>query len=197
MSHAPDTDDMSPEALGRKFPIFLVPYDPHWPAAYAAEAAAITAALGPHARRIEHIGSTAIPGLEAKPTIDMLLEVPSLDHAEQVIGPLLDSLSYAMMRVSQQGPAPHILFAKGYDFSKTCDLSTTPKFHLHAGPADHPLWERIAFRDYLRQHPAAAAEYAALKRTLAAAHRYNRETYTAAKTDFVRRITDQALASCR
>jgi GrpB-like predicted nucleotidyltransferase (UPF0157 family) len=159
-------------------PIQLVAYDPSWPVRAQAEAAAIEDAVGPWlAGGVEHVGSTAVPGVEAKPTIDLMAPVHDLAAARQAFAPLAD-LGY------QHAPhRPH--------FHWFCKPSPAIReFHLILVEATHPDWDmRLRFRDRLRSDPAAATEYAALKRELAARFPNDREAYTDGKAAFVARVS--------
>jgi GrpB-like predicted nucleotidyltransferase (UPF0157 family) len=133
---------------------------------------------------IEHIGSTAIPGLAAKPVIDIMAGVESLDASRPAVVVLADfEYCYAPYRAGVM----HWL----------CKPSPAARtHHLHLVPFQSRLWmEQLAFRDYLRAHPDVALEYAALKWRLAEQHRFDREAYTDAKAPFVRWILDEALGS--
>jgi GrpB-like predicted nucleotidyltransferase (UPF0157 family) len=163
--------------------ILLVAPDPTWPRRFAEFAAELRATFRPAVlRRIEHYGSTAIPGLPAKPIIDVLVEVPSFDLARQEMLPHLNREEWEYWWYQD-----HMILIKRET------LLGRRTHHLHLAPAGHRLWEGLAFRDYLRAHPEVAARYAALKHELATAHQEDREGYTAAKTAFVREITERAL----
>jgi GrpB-like predicted nucleotidyltransferase (UPF0157 family) len=169
--------------LGRRFPIFLVHYDPLWPQCYEREAELLQAKLPSDVvTRIEHYGSTAIPGLAAKPTIDILAEVVSFEVAEGVCVPILEELGYG-----HDWYNGHIAFFKGY-YPEEQPL----KYHIHMAPAGHPVMEGLLFRDYLREHPAVAREYQELKYRLAETHHYDREGYTDAKGRFVQEVLRRA-----
>lgn len=170
------------ERLGKLFPIEIVKYDPVWPRLYEEEAKFLRERFGPEAIvRIEHYGSTAVPGLAAKPVIDILVEITSFEAAEREIVPVLDNLGYR-----HDWYKDHLAFFKGY-------FSDNPvKYHLHMAPGDHRLWEGLLFRDYLRTHPETAKEYEELKYRLAEEHHFDREAYTDAKTAFVLEITARA-----
>ncbi len=165
--------------------VSLVPYDPAWPAEYERFAGWLRDALGPSVvRRVEHIGSTAIPGMPAKPIIDVLVETPGAgEEARRVAIARLNSPEWEYWRYDD-----HEMFVKrdGFMGRRT--------HHVHMGPAGTQLWERVAFRDHLRSNPAAAAAYAALKVRLASERESDREGYTQAKGAFVREVTRQALA---
>lgn len=173
--------EMSPRELGALFPIVLAEYDPAWPARYAAEAALIETALGPGMlARISHIGSTAVPGMLAKPTIDILLEVYDDVDGTRLVRSLTEMGYHHTLHPER--PPPHLMFMKGY----------TPRgfvgqaFHVHVRFQDD--WPEFSFRDYLAGHPAEAERYAALKRRLQARHRFDREAYTDGKTAFIRAV---------
>ena len=170
------------ERLGKLFPIEIVEYDPNWPGLYEKEAGFLRERFGPELIvRIEHYGSTAVPGLAAKPVIDILVEITSFEAAKAKIQPALEGLGYAYNWYSA-----HMVFFKGY-FSEGA-----PRYHLHMAPGDHTIMDGLLFRDYLRQHPETAREYEALKYRLAEIRHFDREAYTEAKTDFVRQITERA-----
>lgn len=159
-------------------PIEIVPADPRWPALFAAERDAIAAALAPWlVGPPEHIGSTAVPGLAAKPVIDILAPVASLDASRAAIA-AASALHYAY--------APYQAETKHW-FCKPGPQHRT--HHLHLVPIDSPLWrDRLAFRDALRRDPALREAYTALKQRLALVHRDDREAYTAAKGPFVAQV---------
>jgi GrpB-like predicted nucleotidyltransferase (UPF0157 family) len=162
--------------------IEIVAYDPAWPAQFAQEAARLRAALdGDLVLAIEHFGSTAIPGLAAKPIIDILIGVRALRQARAGFVAPLRRLGYVFW--ADNPKTDRLFFVKGmppYGARRT--------HHVHVGERDGELFRRLPFRDYLRTHPEAARDYEALKRDLAARHRTDREAYTAAKTAFVDRI---------
>jgi len=159
-------------------PIHVVPYDASWPALFAMERAALARLLAPWLHGpIEHIGSTAVPGLVAKPVIDIMAAVDSLDASRPALAALA-SLSY--VHLPYRADIMHWL-CKPSDDVRT--------HHLHLVPHGSALWhERLIFRDRLRADADVAAEYAALKLALAEKHEFDREAYTDAKEPFVRRI---------
>ena len=164
-------------------PVEIVPYDSSWPVQFEQEHKELQCALAPWlAGSIEHIGSTAIPGLAAKPVVDIMAGVETLDASRPAIAAMTDlDYCYAPYRVDSE-----------HWFCKPSLLFRT--HHLHLVPIRSPRWsETIAFRDYLRSHPEIAAEYADLKRQLALAYRFDREAYTLAKGPFISRITSLAL----
>ncbi|TPG67350.1 GrpB family protein [Hymenobacter nivis] len=182
--------DLTKEEIGQLFPVEITPYDALWAVLFAAERRRILAALGPDvALRIEHFGSTSVPGLPAKDTIDILVEIPPGPEGQEQLIARMQGLGYDFMWQTDGAP-PYLVFVKGYD-------PAAPKaqtYHVHMGPQGHALWDRLYFRDHLRQHPAVAEQYAQLKYALAEEHRHERVAYRVAKTDFVARVTAEAKA---
>jgi GrpB-like predicted nucleotidyltransferase (UPF0157 family) len=144
---------------------------------------AIARALGEVARGIEHVGSTSVPGLAAKPIIDILLGVEE-DDLDWIIPPLQE-IGY------EYNPDWEISMPHRRYFRRLLPDGTNTH-HLHVVPIGGEFWTRhLRFRDYLRTHPSTAEEYAALKREIARRHRGGID-YTFAKTDFIRSV--EALA---
>ena len=158
-------------------PILVVDYDPRWPVEFARIRDLLSAALGAFALRIEHVGSTAVPGLAAKPIIDVDVVIASRDHLPRVIERVADI---------------------GYVHRGDLGIAGREAFSAPAGAvAQHvyvcaegaePLRAHLAFRDYLRANADARQRYAALKRGLAAQCVGDREAYVNGKTEFVMRI---------
>ncbi len=165
--------------------IVIVPYDPSWPAEFARESAGVAAALAPLALAIEHIGSTAIPGLSAKPIVDIMIGVRRLAEVRQKIDELA-ALGYTYVPAFEAQIPERMFFQRG-----------SPRtHHVHVVETGSGFWRRqIVFRDYLKAHPELAQEYADLKRGLAARFPDDREGYTQAKTDFVRDVLGRAGSS--
>jgi GrpB-like predicted nucleotidyltransferase (UPF0157 family) len=168
--------------------IVIAPYDPAWPALFAAEAARIRESFGRHAMRIEHVGSTAVPGLAAKPVIDIQVSVQSLASREFFDG-LLKQLGYTHFPLGD--------FDRVYPFFKRpYTWPSTHHVHLCVSGSEQEQ-DHIAFRDYLRCNPAAAAAYVELKRGLAAVHlgltMESQEQYSLAKTEFIRSALSESL----
>ncbi|HYO89405.1 MAG TPA: GrpB family protein [Candidatus Limnocylindrales bacterium] len=159
-------------------PIVIVDYDPTWPAQAFAEMESIRAALGNRLIAIEHIGSTSVPGLAAKPILDLLAGLRTLDNAPACI-PLLATLGYIYVPEYEAEMPERRYFRKGTDGARTC--------HLHMVEIGSPFWARhLKFRDVLRTDSVSAAEYATLKRRLAGEYGEDRTGYTEAKTAFIR-----------
>ena len=161
-------------------PIAVVAYSADWPVRFAAERAALARVYPPDAFTIEHIGSTAVPGLESKPIVDILIGAPSLPQIEARIGAMA-ALGYEYV------PGHEAVLPERRFFAKP---AARPRaFHVHAVRADSPFRaEHLRFRDALRADPVLAAEYGALKRRLALRHDADREGYTDAKSAFIRSV---------
>lgn len=166
-------------------PVEIVPYDPAWPIKFEEEAAILRRVLEPWlVGPIEHIGSTAVPGLAAKPVIDIMAGVETLEASQGAIA-AASELGYCYW--PYQADREH-WFCKPSAAYRT--------HHLHLVPIRSPHWFRpISFREYLRTHPETARDYAALKQRLATEHHLDREAYTDAKRPFIDRITQLALRS--
>jgi GrpB-like predicted nucleotidyltransferase (UPF0157 family) len=170
---------------GREVPIDVVAYDNSRPSQFDSERSLLQAALAPWLTgRIEHIGSTAVPLLPAKPVIDIMTPVFTLEASRPAIeaavkaGYVYDPYKAEVMH----------WFCKPSPSHRT--------HHLHLVPFGSPLWhERLAFRDALRRGPALASGYAALKLRLAMQFRYDREAYTEAKASFVHRVLTELTAA--
>jgi len=177
-------NEMSNEELWQLFPIVLSDYKPEWKEWYRQEETALKQIVGTeNINRINHIGSTAVEGLIAKPTIDILMEINKETDTEK----LIQTLTEAGYIYSPQpmNPAPHMMFMKGY----TPEGFDEKVFHLHVRYSGD--WKELYFRDYLRAHPSAATEYGILKTQLQQEHKHNRDAYTEAKSDFIQNVTDK------
>jgi len=176
-----DLNKFTTRELGHLFPILIVNHNPDWKNIYKLEKQNIIRALGPdNILRIEHIGSTAIPGLCAKPTIDILLEIPRLTDLEY-IKEKLKNIDYQYIP-KPENPAPHMMFARGYSTKGI----TGQTYHIHIRYSGE--WDEIKIRDFLIKNPEFAAKYGDLKRQLAVKFRNDREKYTEGKTDFINRV---------
>jgi len=169
----------------------VVPYDPLWPELFRREEAHLLSILPADlVRRVEHFGSTAVPGLCAKPIVDVLVEVTDLEATRERIVPVLEARGYEYFwrpTHGDDGPPFYAWFIKR-------DAQTGVRtHHIHMVErhfTEH--WNRLRFRDYLIEHPAVAEEYAALKRRLTA-EKGDRVAYTEGKTAFIEKITARAL----
>ncbi len=157
--------------------VILEEYDSSWPAKFEMEKSYLMSVAGEwNFGSVEHVGSTAVPGMVAKPVIDVMFGVKTLYESK---------------------PAIEVLIKNGYEywpyktevmhwFCKASDAFRT--HHLHLIPYESPLWrERIKFRELLRSNEVIAAQYANLKRELAASHKEDREAYTEKKWSFIQR----------
>jgi len=179
--------EMTNEELWALFPIVLTEYNPDWPLWYVEERERIVNALGEDVIfRVHHYGSTSVPDLTAKPTVDILLEI----REDTDIDSLIRTLEQTGYITSPQpnNPPPHLLLMKGYTPAGFAEKV----FHLHVRyPGD---WDELYFRDWLREHPETAEEYIALKLSLKDRFRHNRDGYTEAKGMFIRAVTGNARA---
>lgn len=162
--------------------IEIVDYDPNWPWLFAEEAALLRATLPADLLvGLEHFGSTAIPGLAAKPIIDILIAVRSLAEAQEKAIRPLQKIGYAFW--ADNPKMDRMFFVKGmppYGERRT--------HHVHITEPTGEPWLRLPFRDYLRTHPEEAQRYENLKRELAVQYRTDRESYTAAKNSYVEEV---------
>ncbi len=158
--------------------IEIIEYNAAWPAQFLAERTILQTALAPWLiGDIEHIGSTSVIGLAAKPVIDIMAPVASLEASQDAIA-AAQAVGYCFYPYK---PDEMHWFCKPSPEVRT--------HHLHLVPLGSRTWvERLAFRDALRQNPALAQEYAALKHRLAQDFANDREAYTDAKAPFIKRV---------
>jgi GrpB-like predicted nucleotidyltransferase (UPF0157 family) len=171
----------------------IVDYDSQWPLAFRELSDVIAEALGELALAIEHVGSTSVPGLAAKPIIDLDVVISSRDVLSEVI----DSLR--QLGYTHQGPGAvcgREQFAReGCDVPRTDTGRVWPDHHLYVCAQNNPeLIRHIAFRDYLRSHPDEARAYDTLKRQLAKRFRHDRDAYGVSKTEFIEGILERVLS---
>ena len=170
---------MSLAELWQLFPIILSPWSPLWEVWAKEEIHNLSALLAEYSPIISHIGSTAIPGIQAKPIIDILVEIePAVDR--QRLKRLMERAGYICMSEAED----RFSFNKGYTPEGYADRAFHIHFH-HRGDNDE-----IAFRDYLIAHTETAKEYEQLKCSLLPAYKNNRDGYTQAKTSFVRHVLE-------
>ena len=172
--------EMSLEELWQLFPIFLTEHQACWKTWYAEEEYMLKSTL-PHAARISHIGSTAISSIWAKPIIDILVEVP---RESDLIGykALINGCGYICMSQSES----RLSFNKGYTENGFAERV----FHLHLRYAGDN--SELYFRDYLNEFPDAAEAYEKLKISLWKEYEHDRDAYTNAKADLVKKYTEHA-----
>lgn len=169
--------------------VAVVPYDPSWTELFAREREHLLACLPADLiRRIEHFGSTAVPGLAAKPIVDILVEVTSLEQTRQRIVPILEAQGYDYFwRPSWGDDTPPF-----YAWFIKRDRNGKRTHHIHMVESWFEHWDRLLFRDYLIEHPDVAVAYSHLKERLSGLHQSDRIAYTQAKGAFIRRITAMA-----
>jgi GrpB-like predicted nucleotidyltransferase (UPF0157 family) len=160
--------------------VTLSPYDSGWPEVFCAVRSELLAVFADANVCIEHIGSTSVPGLSAKPVIDVLLGARSLTDIETRI-PALAEAGYAYRPHYEQQIPDRRYFVKA--------SPDALRIHLHAVEMGAPIWRaHLGFRDALRSCPTLSAEYEALKLQLAAEHAYDKTGYTEAKAPFITRV---------
>jgi len=169
----------------------IVPYDPRWPEQFRQEKIHLLSCLPRELiKRIEHFGSTAVPGLAAKPVIDILVEVTSLHETKTRIVPQLESQGYEHFWRPTRGDDGPPFYSWFINRDKQNSMRT---HHIHMVEQHFAAhWERLLFRDYLIAHSEVSLEYQNLKLAAAAAHPNDRVAYTNSKTEFIMRVTEQA-----
>lgn len=172
-AHLPGFEIVAGSERPQRDPVEIVEYDAHWSVRFEEWRERLSAALGRTAQRIEHIGSTSVPGLAAKPVIDVQVSVGDLSD-ESAYVPAIESVDIAF----RSRDAEHRYFRPSSDRPRDVQVHV-----CQAG--SH--WERthLLFRDYLRVHPDGAARYGRMKLELAARHRDDRIAYNEAKTEFI------------
>lgn len=169
--------------------VAVVPHDPGWAEVFERERRHLRSCLPADLLgRIEHFGSTAVAGLPAKPIVDMLVEVTSLEETKRRIAPVLEAQGYEYFwRPSWGDDTPPF-----YAWFIKRDARGNRTHHIHMVESGFEQWDGLLFRDYLREHLDAAREYGDLKIKLSGVHARDRVAYTTAKGDFVRRVTELA-----
>ncbi len=165
----------------------IVDHDAGWPAAADAELRRVKLALGDVAVRLEHVGSTAVPGLAAKPIVDLLVCVDSMEPRRRYVEPL-ERLGY-LFAPAPGSPDRHF-------FAKPPQRPRTHHVHVVEAGSRHEL-RHVALRDFLRAHPDEAARYGALKREVVARHPQDRLAYIEGKEPYIRALERRAVAWAR
>jgi GrpB-like predicted nucleotidyltransferase (UPF0157 family) len=171
--------------------IAITPYDARWPIWFAQEKGHLQSCLPRELLgRVEHFGSTAVPGLAAKPVVDMLVEVTDLQAARERIAPVLESQGYDYFWRPTHGDDGPPFYAW---FIKRDSVTKVRTHHIHmVEPHFKGHWDRLLFRDFLIEHPPVAEEYVRLKICLASAYPNDRVAYTQGKTRFIIEVTERA-----
>ena len=178
-------DQLSNEELGKLFPIIISEPNPNWKELFKTEKKMIEKVLGSNdIVRMEHIGSTAIPDLKAKPSIDILLEITKTTESKKIINGL-SKIKYHYIP-KPENPEPHMMFVKGY----TKDGFKGQAYHIHVRYSGD--WDELYFRDFLIQNPLVAKEYENIKIKLSKEYKNDRDGYTEKKKDFVKHINEIA-----
>jgi GrpB-like predicted nucleotidyltransferase (UPF0157 family) len=174
-------------SLGNDDAVEIAAYDSAWPAAYERERALIAGALGDMVAAIEHIGSTAVPGLGAKAILDIMVGVRTLAEGDRCIRPL-ERLGYEYR--GEAGVPERLYFRKLTDGLRT--------HHIHMVELGSDFWQRhLLFRDYLREHPDEARDYYELKVRLAERFGTDRLGYNEAKAAFIESALARARAAAK
>lgn len=177
--------EMTLEELWELFPIILKEHNTHYKNWYEIKRERLLSCLDrKNIIRINHIGSTAVEGLIAKPIIDILLEIAPESNIEQLTDILLHD-GWVLMSSCKE-PVIDMVFNKGYTKEGFADKV----YHLHL--RSHGDWKELYFRDYLMEHKEVADEYGKLKLRLMEKYRHNRDGYTNAKSDFILNYTEKA-----
>lgn len=174
----------TPPAIGlEQGAVRLMSHQPVWAKLFEEEKARIEAGIGPYVLDIQHVGSTSIPGIPAKPIIDIGVAVRNFEEAAVCIDPLI-ALGYTYR--GENGIPRRHYFRKG-------DEEETRTHHLHINEIDGPDWKnQILFRDYLRTHPETAERYAEIKRDLALQYPDDRLGYLYGKAPFIEKVLELA-----
>ena len=180
-----ELSEMTLEELWELFPIILKEHNPDYKNWYETEKQSLLSCIdNKNIIRINHIGSTVVDGLIAKPTVDILLEINNECNIEELKNTLLHD-GWLLMS-SQKSPSLIMVFNKGY----TKEGFAEKVYHLHVRHYDN--WNELYFRDYLMEHEEAAREYEKLKLSLLGKYEHDRDGYTDAKSDFILKYTEKA-----
>ena len=181
-----DMEDRLQELMQER--VHMLPYDPEWAVIFRREESFLKEVLPTDLiQRIEHIGSTAIPGSSAKPTIDIQVEVNDLQRVRQEVVPVLINAGYEFIwrkSIGEQQPYYAWFIKRNTHGDRT--------HHLHVIEPDSASKDRLIFRDHLRAHPEAVARYEVLKHDLAVRYPNDRTAYTKGKAGFIAAILAEA-----
>ena len=177
-----DVERMTDEERAKLFPIILSEYNPAWPQWYTEEKERLLGFIGTeNVIRVTHIGSTAVTGLIAKPTVDILLEIAETTDVEKLAASLPED-EYVCLRQQTIPTLDLVMFLKGYTTAGFAERV----YHIHVRyPGD---WDEPRFCDYLIAYPETAGAYAVLKRKLKERFEFDRDGYTNAKGEFIKAV---------
>ena len=170
--------------------VFIAPYDPNWPKSFEQEKARLADALGEHFVDIQHIGSTSVPGLGAKPILDIIIAVRTLAEADRFCIQPVVALGYEYVKAFE-AETPHRRYFRKSD----AGAPAVRTHHIHLVEINSQWWvDHLLFRDYLRADPEARRTYEAHKRQLAEREWNVSNDYAEAKTNFILRMMEGARA---
>jgi len=165
--------------------VILAKYNPQWPIIYLQESKLLQKILTREIISIDHVGSTAIPGLSAKPIIDILIGIESLDNSATIINSL-KKIGYEKLKTAEQ------IFPERLFFKKI-DKQTTQQFNLHITKHMSDFWNQlILFRNHLRKHPETTKEYELIKQHMARRFPNNLVAYSIGKEGFIVAVVERA-----
>ncbi len=176
--------DLTKEDWNTLYPIELVNHNPKWKEIYNKEKNRILKKVGSDKiLRIEHFGSSSIPGIKSKPYIDILIEIPSALLFDKALIDEFAELGYTHFEVPErENIKAYSSFGRGYH----PDGTKKQIFHIHMCPKENVMWNQLKFRDYLRENVKRAKEYEQLKVKLATKFRNDRGNYMLNKTEFIK-----------
>lgn len=179
-----ELNEMTLEELWQLFPIILKEHNPEYKNWYEEEKASLLENFSNIILRINHIGSTSVENLMAKPTVDILMEISKDSNVEEIKDKLI-SMGWLLMHSSKE-PEFRQVYNKGYTKMGFAEKV----YHLHVRYKED--WNELYFRDYLIDHPETAEKYGELKLSIWKEFEHNRDGYTEAKTEFILKVVDKA-----
>ncbi|MDN5214625.1 GrpB family protein [Fulvivirgaceae bacterium BMA12] len=176
-------NDLTKDDWNTLFPIELVDHNPEWKNIYKEEKERIVEKIGTEViLRIEHFGSSSIPGIKSKPYIDLMIEIPKQLLFDENLIEKFTELGYSHFVVpARENIEAYSSFGKGYNFEGKKEQI----FHIHMCPKENVMWKQIDFRDYLNRNKERAMEYENLKLELASKYKNDRSAYVLGKTEFI------------
>ncbi len=175
--------DLTKEDWNTLFPIELEDHNPEWKHVFEKEKNLIIDHLGSESiLKIEHFGSSSVPGIKSKPYIDLLIEIPEALLFDENLILKFEEIGYTHFKVPErEGIEAYSSFGKGYNL----EGEKEQVFHIHMCPKENVMWQQIAFRDYLMANPTRTKAYENLKMELAEKYKHDRGAYVLGKTAFV------------